>query len=237
MKLAVKAFLALVVMAQFTVASAFCPDCTHLVDDVYDFFQPHGKTQWLAVLVRGNLPQGKVSLREGKKEIVPASIEGVQCVYAPLKPWGAEDVRAFSRVALPRISHDSWTKVTITFFPRLDGKVMLSLEPEYGTSKQMCGHEYVRFFQIAKAEINGASAIKDPMFEKKNLRDWGYRPSHYGKGWEKKLKFTQVKDPDAPGGKYVRTCRNLQQIVSVKKDKMVTFSFYVRADDEFEPKK
>ena len=47
---------------------------------------------------------------------------------------------------------------------------MLSLEPEYGTSKQMCGHEYVRFFQIAKAEINGASAIKDPMFEKKNLR-------------------------------------------------------------------
>ena len=206
-----------------------------MIEDVYNFFAPSDTLKAVPVSVNGDVLTGsRVSLFSGKApELDEADAKGVKIQYLPLKNWGGEDSRAFRLWGMQKISESEWTKVVITFVPRIAGTVSFSIGIDYGGVREKCDYRDLKFASVAKVECKGA-ALKEGLLNKPQglYKSWGQRKND-NKNWEAKTKPQIIKDPNAPGGQYVKTCQSLSQIIKVKKDTEVMISFYIRGGDIF----
>lgn len=219
--------------ALFLSATALCTAQDHSLREVYDLYKPDGVTKVCHISVSGDLPQGRVSMYPTPRiPEIPADENGIKTVYTRLVNIGSEDGRAFHMWASTPIKTDEWTRVAVSFVPRMNGKVRFFIRPEYATRVPGFLYPTLRFMSLAKLGAKGTK-FQDMLFDKKLTRTWNVVPFK-NKSWEAKLKPEQFKKaPDAPGGKYVKTCRDFSQVISVKKEQEVVIYFYVKAGDEF----
>lgn len=210
-----------------------CSAQSHSLAEAYDFYKPNGPVQRCFISVSGDLPRGRVSMYPAPKvpELAPEK-NGIKSVYARLINIGSEDGRAFSMWTSAPISMNEWTRITVSFVPRMNGKVRFGIRPEHATFVPGFIYPTLRFICVANLTAQNTK-FQDTFFDKRLNKTWNVVP--FGnKLWEEKLKPEQFKNvPDAPGKKYVKTCRDLTQEISVKKEKPVVVTFYVKADYEY----
>ncbi len=205
------------------------------IENVYDLDLPSGDTPTVHIWVTSNANGARVSLIKGKPIKDLPEEEGITTKYLQLNNYGGEDNRAFSLYAFHKIQRDQWTKFVLSFTPRVDGKVEISLGSNYAVWHKDKEYPALRYCNLADFSIAGNSGkVRNPKFDKP--KSWGDNPYH-DKSWEKVIGPDIVKDKSAPGGVYLKTYRNMSQTFNVKKDVPVIFSFYVRADNMYEPRK
>lgn len=206
---------------------------SHSLTEVYDFYKPNGPVQRCYISVSGEQIRGRVSMYPTPKvpEIEPEK-NGIKSIYARLVNMGSEDGRAFNMWASAPISKDEWTRVTVSFVPRMNGQVRFGIMTEHATFVPGFIYPTLRFIYVANLSSQNTK-FQDTFFEKRLNKTWNVVP--FGnKRWEEKLKPEQFRNtPDAPGKKYVKTCRNMTQIIKVKKEQPVVVTFYVKADYEY----
>ncbi len=191
---------------------------------------------------KGNLLLGE----DGKPLVQPRDMPdphpNVITRYCAMQNQGGEDNRAFHMGGSCGISRTKWTKIIITFVPRLDGKVRFSVGGNYGgrnfnrETKEYYKYPNYGFVRYAKFSIKN-SKFNDPLISK--WSNWGIPMSnYYPQVFKDKIKitYTNEKLEEAPFTKALRSTCGLSQIIPVKKNKEVTISFYVRADDCFSAK-
>jgi len=207
------------------------------IDDVYNFFAPSEQLKSLPISISGDeLEGGRVSLFPGEITDLPETDAKTGCKvqFVKMKNWGGEDSRAFRLWGDAKISPDEWTKIVVSFKPRVAGTVRFAICIDYGGIRKECDYRDLKFASVAKLECKGA-IVKDTLFDKLPglYKNWNQKKNNL-KDWEAKTKPTVVKDPKCPSGKfYVKTCQSLSQAIKVKKDTEVTISFYIKGNDIF----
>lgn len=223
---------------------AFLDAAEDRIEDVYDLFSPTGKVEHIWVDIDGEKTNSRVSLRRGRNPLVVPGPDGkkmepdpkYKTVYCKLNNYGAEDNRSFHLVnhRVP-VKTDEWTKVVFSFIPRRDGKVLVEFGSEGGwwyqqSTKQRSKYRNLHYSYFAKFDSENAQ-FKDPNFT--NFRAWNVQTT-----WNpfRQLKAEIINEKDGPALRVMKVMDRLSQIINVKKEKEVVFSFYVKGGDTFKCK-
>ncbi len=212
------------------------------VEDVYDLYNPTGRTTHVWVSITGDTSAGRVSLIKGKDPLQLKDAKGnllvkpddrYETVYCKLNNYGGEDIRAFHLGALVPLKDGEWKRIVINFIPRRNGKVKLFLRAEHHPELDMFEKDYYNMFWGRYAKLEAVNAkFKDTAFSKPKY--WNADKFYY---FPKELKSEVIAEEGAPTPKVLRAVMPVWQECTVKKDMPVTISFYVRNDNAFLSKK
>ena len=98
------------------------------------------------------------------------------------------------------------------------------------STKQRSKYRDLHYSYFAKFDSENAQ-FKDPNFT--NFRAWNVQTT-----WNpfRQLKAEIINEKDGPALRVMKVMNRLSQIINVKKDKEVVFSFYVKGGDTFKCK-
>ena len=217
---------------------------------VYDTFSPSDTTKTIHIWLDGETQKGRVSFLMGKNPLVAKKADGSPVVnvadekckveFCRLNYNGGEDNRAFKLYGYVSVEKDVFKKVYISFIPRRDGFVRLSVGhwgmtwQWHDTKPERTRYEYPDFGFARYAKFSATNTkLNDPMLSK---------PAAWGAGekfqwFPKNVKSEVITEKNAPVSKSLRTFRDISQVIPVKKEKEVVISFYVCGDDRFKSKK
>ncbi len=213
------------------------------LEDVYDMYNPTGRTTHVWVSVSGSSGNERVSLIKGKEDPLKQKDargnpvikpdDRYQTVYCKMNNYGNEDNRAFTLGGLVPLKDGEWKRIVINFIPRRNGKVRLYLRAEHHPVMDMFEKDYYNMCWGRFAKLEAVNAkFKDPNFTKPKL--WNVDKFYY---FPKEIKSEVLAEDGAPTPKVLRAVMPVWQDVAVKKDVPVTITFYTRNDNAFLSKK
>lgn len=171
--------------------------------------------------------------------------------------YGSEMSKAFCVLASPKkFEPNKWSEYSFSFTPRKDGEVTIWFDirstqyrhPEYSKLRT----SFAAFMRIANVRAKGASIADGTFSGKDAMKIWTDGVKHDFSKIDIRLAPTIGKDPDAPGGRYLRFCHTyrlgtpdgkergyavqpIKQTISVRKGREVTISFSAQPDVQFAP--
>ncbi len=245
MRCTVKTMMKTILLTAFAgFSAALC--AADRVEDAYDLYNPTPvQHDAIGIWIEGDGGHDRVSLKQGKNPLVVKDANGklmeedpnFVTEYVKLSNHGAEDNRAFRLHGSRGVSKDKWKRLVFSFVPRRDGKVRIHFgrdggwRHDYSTNPATpARYGNIHYTYYAKATIKNA-VLKDPNFT--SARMWN---SASFKSPFRSIKAESMTEKGAPAAKIFKSIDHMRQDITVKKDKEVVVSFYVRSGDFFECK-